>query len=123
MFNATEYEFDVNVYSPIGTVVFEVLLLVENPNNMLLLLVDLVGMIVNIFSFNGMGNFVEFFGTSISENITLAITLDETLNPDDRNVTYQFSLSTIALDRNGSAVVSEATVLLYQWGKICIYTN
>ena len=30
-FNATEYEFDINIYSPIGTVVFEALFII-NPN-------------------------------------------------------------------------------------------
>ncbi|XP_065913242.1 uncharacterized protein [Dysidea avara] len=32
IFNATHYEFDVNVYCPIGTVVFEGCILVEDPN-------------------------------------------------------------------------------------------
>ena len=31
LFNATEYEFDINIYSPIGTVVFEALFII-NPN-------------------------------------------------------------------------------------------
>ena len=31
VFNATEYEFDINIYSPIGTVVFEALFII-NPN-------------------------------------------------------------------------------------------
>ena len=35
-FNATEYEFDVNVYSPNGTVVFEALLFAENPSSLYL---------------------------------------------------------------------------------------
>ena len=30
-FNATEYEFDINIYSPVGTVVLEALLII-NPN-------------------------------------------------------------------------------------------
>ena len=31
-FNATEYGFDINVYSLVGTVVFEALLVAENTN-------------------------------------------------------------------------------------------
>ena len=33
-FNATEYEFDVNVYSPAGTVVFEALIFAENSSSL-----------------------------------------------------------------------------------------
>ena len=56
--NATEYEFDVNVYSPVGTVVFEALLIAENSiNDFVLVIANFAGAETEFgpYSINGMG--------------------------------------------------------------------
>ena len=104
------------MYSPIGTVVFEALIIVENINDLLLV------MIVNFegsrqelmsFSLNGMGDSVTF--DVIATNILLTITLNETLSPNDMNVDYNFTLQYVAagLDVFQSGSVN---ILLYETG-------
>ena len=114
-FNATQYEFDVNVYSPVGTVVFESLLVVENINDLLIMIVNFEGSRHEFvpFSLNGMGDSVTF--DVVKTNILLTITLDETLNPNDTTVEYNFTLQYFiaGFDISQSGSVN---VLLYEVG-------
>ena len=97
-YNATEYEFDISVYSPVGTVVFEALLVTENINNFIVIIANFSGDMNNYgpFSINGMETQVTFDGT-ITMNPLLLITLDETLDMNDSIVEYRFTINYEAL--------------------------
>ncbi|XP_065915266.1 uncharacterized protein [Dysidea avara] len=101
-FNATQYEFDVNVRSTVGSVVFNVLVITENVDD--------------IFTID------VFFGGSASQfsltrsNITLVtVTLNTTLDPNDEEVVYRFTLTAIVASTSSGATYSqEVKVLLYE---------
>ena len=118
--NATEYEFDVNVYSPVGTVVFEALLIAENNiNDFILIIASLSGAQAEFgpYSINGMDERVEFV-PPFTTNPLVTIRLDETLDPDDGQVDYEFTLqyfgATIA-DGQKSDIVD---VIIHEIGKL-----
>jgi len=121
IFNATHYEFDVNVYSPIGTVVFEALLLVEMTDERGIVLVDFqdsagTGGVGDIepFSINGMGNSDVI--SPVTGDVLITITTDELLNHTDTNVIYRFQV--VSLASIGSTTESEAAdVILYEIGE------
>ena len=89
--NASEYEFDVNVYSPVGTVVFEALLIAENVNDLLTVGVNFAGRQTAFgpYSINGMDTEVTF-DAPITSSPLLTIRLDETLDPNDDQDNYTF---------------------------------
>ena len=107
------------MYSPVGTVVFEGLVLVENPDDVFIVLVDFqtsVGDIQNFepFSINGMDNNGVF--SSITGDELLSITTDQVLDHIDTDVYYHFQLS--VLSTGVRTIVVEASVLLYEIGKL-----
>ena len=116
-YNATEYEFDVNVYSPIGTVVFEALLVAENISDFLTIIFNFAGAAAEFgpYSINEMDTQVTF-DISIEINPLLTIRLDEALNPQDGDVIYEFTIDYIAA---GAQVKSDSVnVILHEVGKL-----
>ena len=113
-FNATEYEFDVNVFSPVGKVLFEALLLVDNLN-IIAVQVNLVDNPDSVDPFNGSRS-------QILRNVLVTVTLDEVLDPNDDsidhnfNIEYKASTSTI----KGTRVVynGSVSVILHEIGKL-----
>ena len=96
--NASEYKFDVNVYSPVGTVVFEVLLIAENISNLNLLTSNFFGdqTLYGPYSINGMNEAITL-NSPFTSNPLLAIALDESLDPNDNEVIYDFSIDIFAV--------------------------
>ena len=114
--NATEYEFDVNASSPIGTVVFEVLLIIENIIDFNFTIVaNLTGQGSSPYSINGM-DVVVVLHPPFRTNPLLMIALDEALDPNDDQVDYLFRIDYFAF----SSVVKTGmmNVTLHEIGKI-----
>ena len=116
-YNATEYEFDISVYSSVGTVVFEALLVTENINDFVIITANFSGDINDFgpFSINGMETQVTF-DHPITANPLLLITLNETLNMNDSIAEYRFTI-------NYRAVIVEkymgsVNVVLHEIGKL-----
>jgi len=122
-YNATEYEFDVNVYSPIGKVVFEALIIVENINRFTIINVAFMGSDSNgheygPYSLNGMDDFISF--DPPTTNPLLTITLDENLNSTDQDVKHDFMLNFFAIGVDN--IVSESVnVTLHEVGRLMCY--
>ena len=122
-FNATEYEFDVNVYSPIATFVFAALLMVENINDLSLIIVEFSGAPIeyNSYSINGMSREITF--NSPMENPLLTIRLDEALDPNDGQVDYEFTLNYFAVAIGSIPRHSSVNVSLHEIGKLDLQVN
>ena len=120
--NATEYEFDVNVYSPVGTVVFEALFVAENINELVTILVRFAGNLseLALFSINETGMDSVTFNSPIETNPLLTITLDEALDPNDDQVVYTFTLdyATLASGVPLRTKSSFGHVILHEIGKL-----
>jgi len=124
-FNATEYEFDVNVYSPLGTVVFEAILIAENPGNLSILSVNFDGAIteygpytINDAPNNPRESTVTFLQPSIEMNTLLTITLDEPLDSNNDQVNrYEFQLVYFAAT-NSTTATGRINVILHEIGKL-----
>ena len=117
-FNATEYEFDINVYSPNRTtVVFEALLITENLNELNTLTANFRGSREEYgrYSLNGMDETVVI--SSFPSNPLLTIALDESLENDDDEITYNFGIDVAAFTSSGFEELS-ANVILHEIGKI-----
>ena len=116
--NATEYEFDVNVYSPTGTVVFEVLLIAENISAFenVSIIAYFAGLSTEYdpYTINGMNREVIF--NSPTENPLLIIAVDTTLNANDSKVDYLFRIDYVVLDT--STKTAEVNVTLHEIGKL-----
>ena len=110
-FNATEYEFDVSVYSTVGTVVFDALLIVENFDALVVITVSSSGF--PLYSINEADTQVVF--ELPRTNPLLTITLSEVLNLDDENVDYNFTIHYDAVIDTGSV-----NVILHEIGKSII---
>ena len=97
-FNASEYEFDVNVYSPVGTVVFEALLITENLTELTLVRASFRGIPeeYNHYSLNGMDETVTI-DFPFPSNPLLTIALNESLEDDDDEITYDFRIDFFAV--------------------------
>jgi len=124
-FNATEYEFDVNVYSPLGTVVFQAILIAENPGNLSILSVNFHGAVTEYgpYTINDAPNdpktsIVTFLQPSIEMNTLLTITLDEPLDPNNDQVNhYEFQLFYFAAT-NSIQITDEINIILHEIGKL-----
>ena len=117
-FNATEYEFDVNVYSPVGTVVFEALLLAEDISIFSAIHVNFSGNLNRFspYSINGMDIGVDF-NFPIETNPVLTIAIRETLDPHDTNVIYPFTIYYIAYNSSaGLEIPGSTNVNLHEIG-------
>jgi len=90
MFNATQYEADVNIYAQVGTVVFSALLFmdIESPHYLQYIVVGIWPQ--SLFSVNRMpGNLHAFgYGRTFIANITLY----EPLDPDDEITSHHIKL-------------------------------
>ena len=118
-FNATEYEFDVSVYSPVGTVVFEALLFVENVNNFTTIAAGFVGNEFDYspFSINGMNFSVLFI--PITRNPLLRVALDEHLDLNDEEAIYQFRIDVVGVPSQGGMNTElNANVIVHEIGKL-----
>ena len=111
-YNATQYEFDVNVYSPVGTVVFQALLIAEDINSFFTISVRFDGnpSQYSPYSING----TDRFDFPISMNPLLTITLDETLNSTDEQVDYEFTLRYLGI--HSERVEDAVIVILHEIG-------
>ena len=122
--NATEYEFDVNVHAPVGTVVLDALLIVEDLPDTFAVVVNLVGDDADSFVINGMNGGLTFFPVETLENPLLSITLDETLDPNDENTDYNFMITYSATTTASTRYEGSINILLHEIGKldiICTY--
>ena len=117
-FNASEYEFDVNVYSPVGTIVFEALFITENLNELATLTANFRGGPANYgpYSINGMDNTV-IIDLPFSSHPLLSIALAESLEDDDDEITYDFSIDVGAFTFRGFREFS-ANVILHEISKL-----
>ena len=123
-YNATEYEFYVNVYSPVGTAVLDALLIVEDLPDTVAVVVNLVGDDADSFVINGMNGGLTFFPVETLENPLLSITLDETLDPNDENTDYNFMITYSATTTASTRYEGSINILLHEIGKldiICTY--
>ena len=104
MFNATQYEFDVNVLSPVGSTVFEALVITENPGDIA---------VVDIFH----ERLPVQFSFTLS-NMMSTITLNTALDPNDEVVLYKFTLTSIVVISSGGTLNQVVNVILYEIGKL-----
>jgi len=126
-FNATEYEFDVNVYSPIETVTFQAILITENPGDLSLISVNFDGAVTeySAYTINDAPNdpktsIVTFLQPSIETNTLLTIALDERLDPNNDQVNrYEFQL-TYFVATNSTQMTGEINVILHEIGKLML---
>ena len=103
------------MYSPVGTVVFEALLVAENISNFFTIEGNFAGAQSEYgpYSINGMDNFQFDAPTS---NPLLTITLDDSLDPNDDQVDYTFTLDYVAA---GFTIRSQQIdVILHEIGKL-----
>ena len=119
-FNATEYEFDISVYSPVGTVVFEALLFVENPNNFTLIGVNFAGVETEYspYSINGMNLAVGFFSFRRTHSLTIA--LDEVLDLSDEEAVDEFRIDAVGFLQSGN-IELRADVIIHEFGNLASY--
>ena len=117
-FNASEYEFDVNVYLPVGTVVFEALLITENLNELATLTANFRGSpeAYGPYSLNGMDETV-IIDLPFPSNPLLSIALDESLEDNDDEIIYDFGLDVAAFSLTGFSEFS-ANVILHKISKL-----
>ena len=118
-FNATEYEFDINVYSPNRTtVVFEALLITENLNELATLTANFRGAPEEYgrYSLNEMDETVRI-NSPFPSNPLLTIALDESLEDNDDEITYDFGIDVVAFTLRGNKELS-ANVILHEIGKL-----
>ena len=119
--NATEYEFDVSVYSPLGTVVFEALLFVENANNFTSIVANFAGTGTEYspFSINGDNLTATFF--SIERDHLLRVALDEMLHLNDTEAIYEFRIDAVGFLRPSGSIELRADVIIHEFGKLASY--
>ena len=123
-FNATEYEFDVSAYSPVGTVVFEALLFVENQNTFITIAAGFTGTELEYlpYSINGMNLSVTIM--SFRRSHLLRIALDETLDLNDEEAIYEFRLDVVGVPLQGSMNTElSANVIVHEIGKLPYMLN
>ena len=123
-YNATEYEFDVNVNTLVGMAVFDALLIIEDLPNTITVVVKLVGDDANSFAINGMNRVLTFLPVDTLENPLLTITLNETLDANDENMDYNFMITYSAKTAASTQYGGSVNILLHEIGKldiICTY--
>ena len=118
-FNATEYEFDVNVYSPAGTVVFEALIFAENPNSLVTMGAAFSGTEADYgpYSINGMDVTAEVFPIRSSNLLTIRIDDDGALDPNDDEAIYEFVINAFAVTPQLGTTELQVNVILHEIGK------
>ena len=121
-FNATEYEFDVNVYSPTGTVVFEALLFAENSSSLITMGAAFGGTEADYgpYSINGMDVTTEIFPIRSNNLLRIRIDDDGALNPNDNEAVYEFTIRAFAVTSLGSTTVLLENVILHEISKFLL---
>ena len=119
-YNATEYEFDVNVNTPVGTAVFDALIIIEDLPNTITVVVNLVGSNANSFAINGMNRQLTFLPVDTLETPLLTITLNETLDANDENTDYNFMITYFATSATFTHYEDSINVTLHEIGKLDI---
>lgn len=122
VFSATEYEFDISVYSPVGTVVFEAFLFVESNNNFTSIGANFAGPETEYspYSINGM-NMPVSFAPIRRTRYSLTVALDEALDLNDEEAIYEFSIDAVGFFQGGSREL-RADVIIHEIGKLAIAT-
>ena len=111
VFNATQYEFDIDVHSPIGTVVFKIQVFFQ--------LCQSLEVDANVphspnFNFNGKLLVTTNASSDGDYEPTWSITLEKPLNPDDNIIKYQFQLVATAHHCAEGSHTHLADVILYE---------
>ena len=119
-FNTTEYEFDLNVYSPIGTTVFEALFII-NPNvtvEFLTFNIIMTDEILNVgdFLINGTAPPLVIQQAPFHSMYLLTITTGNVLDTND-TMDITFSLFAYVNISTGIVVMSTSNVTLHKIGK------
>ena len=113
-FNATEYEFDVSVFTPVETDVFEALLFFENRNAAIVA--------ISVGNGDSYGPFKVIVPNQVTRYYLIRVILDEALDPNDDIVDYNFNISYVVstppiegiyVMYNGSV-----SVILHEIGKL-----
>ena len=115
-YNATEYEFDVNVYSPVGTAVFDALIIIEDLPSTVIVVVKLVGGSADSFAVNGINRELTFLPVDTLENPLLTITLNETLDANDENTDYNFMITYFATSATLTHYEDSVNIILHEIG-------
>ena len=117
-FSATQYEFDVNVYSPVGTVVFEAFIFAEDAINLVIMGAAFSGSEANYgrFSINGMDLATEIIPVRSSNLLTIRIA--ESLDPEDNEAIYEFNIVSFAVSLVADRSESQAGVILHEISKL-----
>jgi len=114
------------VYCPIGTILFEASILLEDPSDVGLVLVDFMSGDTDggrtggssrefePYSINGMGN-NDQYSPPFTSQVSVNISLDMELNHNDSEVLYQFTLSILVT--GGTINSTEVGVCLHEIGK------
>ena len=103
------------MYSPVGTVVFEALLIAENISAFATLGVNFAGSPVDYgpYSINGLDG-----DSLIRTNPLLTISLNETLDVNDDKVTYNFVLQYVAVTLSSATIHNDlVNIILHEIGK------
>ena len=105
------------MYSSVGTVVFEALLIAENFSDFAAIIAQFAGDMSNfgLFSINEMESQV-IFNFPIRTNPLLLITLNEALDPNDSIEDYSFTMNYIAV--TGVAMEGSVNIILHEIGKL-----
>ena len=96
---------------------FEALLIVENVNDLLIATVNFIGSREEFapFSLNRMGDSVAF--DAVETNLLLTVTVNHTLDPDDENVDYLFTMQHVVTG-SGISKSESVNVILHEIGKL-----
>ena len=100
---------------------FEALLVVENVNDSAIIIVHFAGASDDYgpYSINGMDTTVTY-EFPIETNPLLNITLDEVLDPNDRNIEYNFGIVYSAISFT-AVYIDSVNVILHEIGKLTTY--
>ena len=117
--NATEYEFEVNVYSPTGTVVFEALLFAENPSSLVTMGAAFVETEADYgpFSINGMDVSAVIFSIRSNNLLTIRIDDDRALDPNDNKAVYEFTIRAFGVTPQLGTTEIQVNIILHEIGK------
>ena len=116
IFNATHYEFDIDVNTPSGTCLFEAILFIENPANVTLVLIERRGPASSSFLING-SDIV--FSNNPTESLLLCISFSDEITAFENGTVCEFQLE--ALVQGSQNEQKMIDVILHKQGKhVCI---
>jgi len=118
IFNATHYEFDIDVNTPSGTCLFEARLFIENPANVTVVLIERRGPASSSFLINGMD---VVFSSDPTESMLLCISFTDGITAFENGTVYEFQLE--ALVQGSQNVQKMIDVRLHKQGKLIVKYN